>query len=73
MALRQGTEECMNLRYMLRCLGIPVTKPSNLFGDNYGVIQNASNVDSDIKKKHVTLSYHMVHEAIASNIITHTG
>ena len=69
MALRQGTEECINMRYMLRCLGIPVTKASNLFGDNLGVIQNAANVDSDLKKKHVALSFHMVREAIAAGII----
>ena len=69
MALRQGTEEIVNVRYMLRCLGVPVDKPSYLFGDNFGVIQNASNPDSDLKKKHVAISYHFVREAIAAQIL----
>ena len=54
---------------VLRCLGVPITKPSYLFGDNLGVIQNASNPDLDIKKKHVAISYHLVREAIAAKII----
>ena len=57
------------MRYILRCLGVPISKPSNLFGDNLGVIQNASNPDSDIKKKHVAISYHAVRESIAANIL----
>ena len=39
---------------MMRCLGLPVTKPSALYGDNLGVIQNASNKDAEIRKKHVS-------------------
>ena len=69
MALRHGTEEIMHLRYMLRCLGVPVTQPSNLFGDNLSVIQNAANIDAEIKKKHVSISFHTVCEAIATGII----
>ena len=69
MALRNATEEIMHMRYVLRCLGVPVTKPSALFGNNLGVIQNTSNPDSDIKKKHVAISYHTVREAIAANVL----
>ena len=68
-ALRQGVEEISHLRYMLRCLGIPVKTASSLFGDNLGVIQNAANPESDLKKKHVAISYHAVREAIASNTV----
>ena len=59
----------MNMRYMLRCLGIPVQSPSYLLGDNLGVIQNANNPEADIKKKHVAISFHVVREAIAAGII----
>ena len=69
MALRHGAEEIIHLRYMLQCLGVPVTQPSNLFGDNLGVIQNASNVDAELKKKHVSISFHVVREAIAARIM----
>ena len=53
MALRMGTEERINMRYIIRCLGVWVNFPWHLFGDNLGVIQNALNPEADIKKKHV--------------------
>ena len=68
MAMRAAVEEAISIRYMLRCLGIPVTKPTNLYGDNFSVIQNAAEPHSDIKKKHVAISYHFVREAIANKI-----
>ena len=40
-SMRTAVEEAISIRYMLRCLGIPVTKPTDLYGDNFGVIQNA--------------------------------
>jgi hypothetical protein len=67
-AMRLATEEAINIRYMLRSLGIRVTQPTKLFGDNLGVIQNASVPDATLKKKHVALSYHCVREAIAAKI-----
>ena len=53
----QAVEEAISLRYMLHCLGIPVTDPTNLYGDNFGLIQSASIPDSEMKKKHVAISY----------------
>jgi hypothetical protein len=73
MALRTATEEAISLRYMLRCLGVPIpndgSMPTRLFGDNLSVIQNASNPEADLKKKHVALSFHFVREAIAAGIV----
>ena len=69
-ALRNGTEEIVTMRYMLRCLGIPVESPSKLFGDNLGVIQNAANADADLKKKHVAISFHYVKKSIAAGVVT---
>jgi len=68
-ALRQATEEAIVLRYMLRCLGIPVHSPTMLFCDNKGVTQSANVAHSELKKKHVAISYHLVREAIAAKII----
>ena len=36
-SMRSAVEEAISIRYMLRCLGTPVTKPTDLFGDNFGV------------------------------------
>ena len=78
-AMCQAVEEAISLHYMLRCLGMPVTNPTNLYGDNFGLIQSASIPDSELKKKHVTISYHVVRESIAAKIVntiwvpTHTN
>ena len=73
MALRTATEEAQTLRYMLRCFGIPIpndgSMPTRIFGDNLGVIQNATDADADLKKKHVAISFHVVREAIAAGTI----
>lgn len=68
-AMRSAVEEAISIRYMLRCLGIPVTKPTNLFGDNFGVIQSAQIPEGELKKKHIAISYHYVREAITARIV----
>jgi hypothetical protein len=39
--MRSAVEEAISIRYTLRCLGVLVTKLTDLFGDNFGVIQSA--------------------------------
>ena len=56
------------VRYMLRCLGVKVESATPLFGDNMGVILNATVKDSLLKKKHVAISYHKVGEGAAAGI-----
>ena len=72
MALRTATEEAISLRYMLRCLGVPIpndgSSPTRIFGDNLSVIQNARNPHSCLSKKHVALSFHCVREGIAAGV-----
>ena len=68
-SMRSAVEEAISIRYMLRCLGVPVTKPTDLFGDNFGVIQSAEIPDGELKKKHIAISYHYVREAIAARIV----
>jgi hypothetical protein len=67
--MRSATEETIAVRYMLRCLGVKVTRPSYMFGDNLGVVQNATMKDSLLKKKHVAISYHKVRECTAAGIV----
>ena len=67
--MRSAVEEAISIRYMLRCLGVPVTRPTDLFGDNFGVIQSAVIPEGKLKKKHIAMSYHYVREAIAARIV----
>ena len=68
-AMRNAVEEAISLRYMLRCLGVPVTKPTDLFGDNRSVYQSSCMADGELKKKHVAIAYHYVREAIAAKVV----
>ena len=74
MALKEATEQAINIRYYLRCLGIPIPNdgsyPTKIFGDNFSVIQSASNPKADISKKHVALSFHFVWEPIGAGKVT---
>ncbi|CAJ1951564.1 unnamed protein product [Cylindrotheca closterium] len=69
MAMRTGVEEAISIRYMLRSLGVPVTKPTHMFGDNMSVINTPSLLNLELKKKHIAISYHMVREAVAGRIV----
>ena len=66
MAMQTATEEAKVIRNMLRSFGFPLDRTILLFGDNLGVVQHTSFVDADLLKKHVAISYHLVHEAIAA-------
>ena len=45
------------------------TAPTKVFGDNFSVIQNATDPDATLKTKHVAISFHMVREAITAGVI----
>jgi hypothetical protein len=68
-AMKTAVEEIISIRYMLRSLGVRVEHATYLFGDNLGVVQNATIKESLLKKKHVAISYHKVREAAASGIV----
>ena len=68
-AARIGTEKIIEMRYMLRMLGVPLDGPSYMFGDNLAVINSSSIPDDTLKKRHNALSYHRAREAIAADIL----
>ena len=58
-ALKTAIEHFLGLRYMLRLLGIHVDEPAFVFADNMGVVSNASEPSSALKKKHLGICYHL--------------
>ena len=46
--------------------GVPMDGPTDRFCDNEALYKNASTPESQIKKKHHSISYHMSREAVAS-------
>ena len=69
-AARTGAETIIGLRFFLRSIGVPVTKPSRMLGDNEGCVTNATAFKSSLQKKHVAISFLRTREAIASGALT---
>ena len=65
MALKTGTEYLRGLRYKLRAMGIPVTNPVYIYGDNKSVLCNTTAPDSQLKKKSNSVAYHHCQEGVA--------
>jgi hypothetical protein len=68
-APRVAVEQVMDLRNTLRYLGVPVTTPSLMFGDNKAVVDNTVQPDAKQHKRHTMLSFHRVREAMASGFL----
>jgi hypothetical protein len=69
MVARQATEQIMDLRYLVRMMGIPIDGPTWLFGDNQSVITSSTIPSSKLNKRHNALSYHRVREAVAFKVL----
>ena len=46
--------------------GVPIDGSTDIFYDNKAVYKNAFTPESQIRKKHNSISYHMSREAVAS-------
>ena len=46
--------------------GVPIDGSTDIFCDNEAVYKNASTPESQLRKKHHSISYHMSREAVAS-------
>jgi hypothetical protein len=68
-AARIATELIIEMRYKLRMLGVRVEKTSLMIGDNASVVVNTTLPSSQLKKKHLAISYHRVRESIASGML----
>ena len=66
---RIATEAIMEYRYKLRMMGIKVEGPSILMIDNQSVVANTTLPSSSLKKKHNSIAYHRMREAVAAGII----
>jgi hypothetical protein len=72
-AMKQGIERLRGIRYKLRMMGIPVTGPSYVYGDNKSAITNSTKPESTLNKKNNSICYHAVRESVAmgESLLTH--
>ena len=68
-AMRIMVELLESMRYKLRMMGIPIDGPANVFCDNKSVVTNATFPTSTLKKKHNSIAYHRVREAVAAGVL----
>jgi hypothetical protein len=68
-ASRVATELILEIRNMLRSLGVALDGPAFILGDNMSIVLNPTNASSVLKKKHNAIAYHRVREAIAARIM----
>ena len=47
-------------------MGVPISGPTYIYGDNMSVINNTSKPESVLKKKSNCICYHAVRESVAS-------
>ena len=67
--IRIYTDMIEALRYKLRCFGIPVEGPAEVFCYNMSVVNNSSIPTSVLNKRHKYICYHRIREGQAAVII----
>lgn len=65
---RVATEEAVATAHMLKSIGVPIDGTIDIYMDNKAVVQNATLPGSVLKKKHLSIAFHIVREAQAANI-----
>ena len=68
-ALKKAVEEAVTLRYCLRAMGVKVSKPTVIYGDNMSTIINSTKPGSPLKKKYLALSYHFCREHFSAGVV----
>ncbi|KAL7545122.1 hypothetical protein ACHAWF_008480 [Thalassiosira exigua] len=68
-AMRIARDMIDELWLKLKSMGVPMVGPANLFCNNQGVVKNTHIPESMISKKHNSVNYHIVREAVAAGIL----
>ena len=68
-ALRVAVELTESIRYKLRMFGVPVPESARILCDNKSVVDSSMYPESRLKKKHCSIAYHRIREAVAAGTI----
>ena len=66
MALRDAAQHAIEMTHMLNSIGVPLAGPAWIFVDNNSAFLNTTIAGSDLKKKHLSIAYHIVREGQAA-------
>ena len=68
-ALKQAVDMIEGLIYKLRMFGIPISGEARIFCDNQAAVKSGSNPDTRLQKKHNSIAFHRIREAVAGGWI----
>jgi hypothetical protein len=63
-AMKHGIKMLRGLRYKIRMMGIPLSGPTYIYGDNKSQVTNSSRPESTLKKKCNSICYHAIRESV---------
>jgi hypothetical protein len=72
-AMKHGIKTLRGMRYEIRMMGIPLSGPTYVYGDNKSQVTNSSRPESTLKKKCNSICYHAIRESVAmgETLLTH--
>jgi hypothetical protein len=72
-AMKHGIKTLRGLRYKIRMMGIPLSGPTYVYGDNKSQVTNSSRPEWTLKKKCNSICYHAIHESVVmgETLLTH--
>jgi hypothetical protein len=71
--MKNGIKTYRGLRYKLRMMGVALSVPTFVYGDNMSIVHNTQRPESVLRKKSNSICYHAVREsaAMGESIIGH--
>jgi hypothetical protein len=72
-AMKHGIETLRGLRYKIGMMGIPLSGPTYIYGNNKSQVTNSSRPELTLKKKCNLICYHAICESVAigETLLTH--
>jgi hypothetical protein len=72
-AMKHGIETLRELRCKIRMMGVPLSGPTYIYGDNKSQVTNSSKPELTLKKKCNSVCYHAIRELVAmgETLLTH--
>ena len=67
LAMKTCCEYIRGLQYKLRMVGIPVSQPEFIYGDNKSVLNNTTTHESTLHKKSTSIAYHFIREEVTKD------
>ncbi len=63
-AMKHGIKTLRGLKYKVRMVGIPLSGPAYIYGDNKSQVTYSSRPELTLKKKCNSICYHAIHESV---------